>query len=87
VSLGAFDAFGLGQLDQTAVDLLVRGDDVAQVAAEEVLVEVLDLAGLVLEIPQAAGVRGDLVGEQDGAVGGLALLDLEVDELDRKSVV
>ena len=41
----------------------------------------LDLAGAVLQVPQTAGVRGDLVGEQNSPVTGLALLDLEIDEL------
>ena len=56
--LGDFDAFGLGELGQTLLDLLVGRDDAAQTTAEQVLVEVLDLAGVVLLIPQTAGIRG-----------------------------
>ena len=41
-----FDALGLGESGQTAFDLLIGGDDVAQVAAEQILVEVLHLAGV-----------------------------------------
>ena len=74
-----FDALGLGELGQAAFDLLVCRDDVAQVAAEQVLIEVLHLAGMVALIPQTAGIRRDLVGEQQRAVGGTAHLDLEID--------
>ena len=77
-----FDALGLGESGQTAFDLLIGGDDVAQVAAEQILVEVLHLAGVIALIPQTAGIRGDLVGEQQRAVGGAAHLDLEIDQLD-----
>ena len=42
----------------------------------------LDLAGVVLLVPQTAGIRGDLVGQQQRAVGGAAHFDLEVDQLD-----
>ena len=80
--LGDFDAFGLGELGQTFLDLLVGWDDAAQTTAEQVLVEVLDLAGVVLLIPQTAGIRGDFVGQQQRAVGGAAHLNLEVNQLD-----
>ena len=41
MSLGALDALGFGELDQPVVDLLVGGDDVAQIAAEQILVEIM----------------------------------------------
>ena len=46
-----FDALGLGESGQTAFDLLIGGDDVAQVAAEQILVEVLHLAGVIALVP------------------------------------
>ena len=48
----------------------------AHVPAETVLVHLL--AGL--DVPQAAGIRGDFVRQNDLAVGGLAELELEVNE-------
>ena len=80
--LGDLDALGLGELSKSLLDLLVGGDDAAQAAAEQVLVKVLDLAGVILLIPQAAGIRGDFVSEQQRAVGRAAHLDLEVHQLD-----
>ena len=35
-----------------------------------------------VDVPEAAGVRGDLVGQDDGAVGQAAEFQLKVDELD-----
>ena len=80
-SLGVLDAFSFGQLRQTAVNFLISGDDVAQIAAEQILVKMLDFAAMILQIPQTAGVGRNLVGQQNRAVGGLAFLDLEIDEL------
>src|SRR5690606_7727837 len=59
--------------------------DIAQIAAEAVLVE--PLAGR--EVPQAAGIGAYLVSQHDRTTGGAAELDLEVDELEteRREVV
>src|SRR3712207_1406984 len=72
---------GFGQDAEAACHLLVALLDVAEVAAEAVLVHLL--AGL--GVPQAAVVGGDLVGEDDPHLLVLpqaAELQLEVHELD-----
>ena len=48
----------------------------AHVAAEAVLVELF----VCLEIPETAGVRGNLIGEDERAVGQTPKLELEVDQ-------
>ena len=50
---GDFDAFGLGEFGEALLDLFVGRDDAAETTAEQVLVKVLDLAGVILLIPQA----------------------------------
>ena len=52
----------------------------AQVPAEAVLVQLL--VGVL--VPQAAGVGGDLVSQNDGAVTGPAELQLEVHQADAR---
>ncbi len=48
----SFDAFGLRRASASRlVDLFVGRDDVAQIAAEQILVEMLDLAGAVTSGP------------------------------------
>src|SRR5699024_8783801 len=59
-------------------DFLIRLFDAAHVAAEAVLVQLF--AGG--RVPQAAGVRADLVREHDRAVRGFSELELEIDEGD-----
>src|SRR5699024_7746942 len=59
---------------EAAAHLLISALHVAQVATETVLIQLL--AGL--GVPEAAGVGADLVGQDDGAVEGLAELQLEV---------
>ena len=49
----------------------------AHVAAETVLIELF----MGVDVPEAAGIRGNLVCEDNLAVGGLAEFDLEVDEV------
>lgn len=58
-------------------DLLVSVLNAAHVSAETILVELLMGCG----IPEAAGIRGDLVSKNDLTVVA-AELDLEVDEVD-----
>ena len=58
--------------------LLVGGLLAPQIPAEEVLVQV----GPGLDVPEAAGIGADLVGQDDGTVGEAAELQLKVDELD-----
>lgn len=59
-----FDALDLASPARRGFDLLIGGDDVAQVAAEQILVEAERPAGVIAPVPQTAGIRGDLVGEQ-----------------------
>ena len=75
VLFGYFNAFGLGEFSQAAFDLFVSRNDVAQIAAEQILVEMLNLAGAVTLIPQTAGIRGDFVGQQQRAVGSATHFD------------
>ena len=68
-----------GNLAQQALhNFLVGISLAAQVAAEQVLVQMCAGGG----IPETAGVGADLVGQDDGAVGQAAELDLEVDQAD-----
>src|SRR3990170_3412857 len=63
---------------QPREELAVSGEQVPLVEPEEVLVE--DLAGL--DVPEATGVGGDLVGEDHLAARGPPELELEVHEID-----
>ena len=45
---GLSDAFGGGETVESRKNLLIGGDDVAQIAAEEVLVQMLDAAAVSL---------------------------------------
>ena len=68
-----------GNLAQQALhNFLVGISLAAQVAAEQVLVQMCAGGG----IPETAGVGADLVGQDNGAVGQAAELDLEVDQAD-----
>ncbi len=72
---------GLGQDAEPARDLLIGLLDLAEVAAEAVLVHLL----VGRDVPQPAVVRADLVGQDDAHVLVLpqpAELELEVDQLD-----
>ena len=63
---------------QALHDFLVSVGLAAHVAAEQILVQMGAGGG----IPEAAGVGADLVGQDDGAIGQTAELQLEVDQTD-----
>src|SRR5688500_18535074 len=71
----------LGQDTEPAGDFRISLDQSAHVPAEPVLVELV----LGLDVPEAAGIRGDLVGHDDAhhlAFPETAGLELEVHEAD-----
>ena len=63
---------------QSFKHFLVRAFRIAQIAAEPVFIEMLS----GFDIPVPARIRGNLVREHDRAIGRLAKLELEVDQLD-----
>src|SRR5690606_23279256 len=67
-----------GVAHDPVVDVAVGLLDPAEVSAEAVLVEAL----AAVDVPQAAGVWADLVGQHDAAAGVSPELELEVDELE-----
>src|SRR5688500_2286120 len=73
--------FVLAEDDQAAGDFRVSLDEAAKVAAEAILVELVGRP----DVPQAARIRGDLVGDDDAhhiAFPQPAGLHLEIDETD-----
>ncbi|KFJ06026.1 hypothetical protein BITS_1842 [Bifidobacterium tsurumiense] len=76
-----FDAFLGCKILQARENLFISRNNIAQITAEQILVEMLNLSAAFLGVPQPASIWCDFIGKQDGTIAGLAFFDFEIDQL------